>query len=101
MGTPLSAPKLAVYERILSLGPQRDQRPAERSADKGAMKRALLALALLLASPATGDDCDDAERAERSRARCVVTLIRAGLDAARAEAECAVAHPVPRCDDDD
>jgi hypothetical protein len=64
------------------------------------MRSTLLALALLLASPATGDDCDDSERADRRRARCVVTLIRAGLDAARAEAECAVAHPVAHCDDD-
>lgn len=65
------------------------------------MRLAAFAIFLgLLASPATaGDDCDDAERAEARRARCVVTLIRAGMDAARAEAECAAAHPVPRCED--
>lgn len=63
------------------------------------LRTALLAFALLLATPSAADDCRDAERAEARRARCVVTLIRAGMDAARAEAECAAAHPVPRCDD--
>lgn len=65
------------------------------------MRFALLAFALLLASPATADDCDRAEaRADRERARCEQALVRAGLDADRAEIECAVGHPV-RCDDDD
>lgn len=58
--------------------------------------RLVLTLALLLASPASAGDC---ETAERRYARCVAALVRAGVDPARAAAECSVRHPV-RCDRD-
>lgn len=72
------------------------------------MRPALFALAFLLAlaAPAAAGDRDAVrclnaqERAEARRARCAEALVRAGMDAARAQVECSGYRPPP-CRDTD